>query len=109
MLIDFNKLKNVEIPNLNNGEGVVSAKMYMEEKNKIMISVLPAGASIGMHQHTTSSEINYVISGEGKAVCDGKEEILGAGLCHYCPKGSCHSIINTGNSDLVLFTAVPEQ
>ena len=97
MLIDFNKLKNVDIPNLNNGEGVVSAKMYMEEKNKIMISVLPA------------SEINYVISGEGKAVCDGKEEVLGAGLCHYCPKGSCHSIINTGNSDLVLFTAVPEQ
>lgn len=109
MLIDFNKLKNVKISNLNNGDGAVDAWMYMDNENKIMISRIPAGASIGVHQHITSSEINYVISGGGKAVCDGKEEVLSPGTCHYCHKGSCHSIINDGNSDLVLFTAVAEQ
>lgn len=42
-------------------------------------------------------------------MCDGKEEILKPGVCHYCPKGGEHSIINTGEDDLVLFTAVPKQ
>lgn len=109
MLIDFKEMKEVAIPHLNGGEGEVSAKMFMDEKGKIMLSRLPVGASIGMHTHTASSEMNYVISGEGKAVCDGKDEVLKEGACQYCPKGSSHSIINTGQEDLVLFTVVPEQ
>ncbi|EDS74689.1 hypothetical protein CLOSPI_01466 [Thomasclavelia spiroformis DSM 1552] len=28
--------------------------------------------------------------------------MLNAGTCHICKKGSKHSIINTGNEDLVL-------
>lgn len=109
MLIDFSKLQEVKIPNLNGGDGAVSAKMFIEPNNKIMISRLPKDASIGTHTHLTSSEMNYVISGIGKAFCDGKEEELKKGVCQYCPKGSSHSIINTGCEDLILFTVVPEQ
>lgn len=109
MLIDFKEMKEVTIPHLNGGEGAVSTKMFMDEKGKIMLSRLPVGVSIGMHTYTTSSEMNYVISGEGKAVCDGKDEVLKEGVCRYCPNGSSHSIINTGREDLVLFTVVPEQ
>ena len=29
-----------------------------------------------MHAHPTSDDINYIMSGTGKAVCDGIEEIL---------------------------------
>lgn len=109
MLIDFNKIQEVIIPHLNNGDGSVSAKMFIESNNKIMISRLPAGASIGMHQHTTSSEMNYVISGSGRAVCDDIEEELTVGNCQYCPKGSTHSIMNIGIEELILFTVVSEQ
>lgn len=109
MLINFNELNEVTIPHLNDGDGEVSAKMFMKPETKIMISRLPKGASIGMHTHKTSSEVNYVLSGHGKAVCDSSEEILTSGCCQYCPKGSSHSIINTGDEDLVLFTVVPEQ
>lgn len=109
MLIEFDIIEEVTIPHLNGGDGAVSAKMSMQPACKMMVSRLPAGASIGTHRHTTSSEINYVLSGTGKAVCDGAEEILTAGSCQYCPKGSSHSIMNTGTEDLVLFTAVPEQ
>lgn len=109
MLINFDDIQEISIPNLNNGNGVIAAKMFIEPTNKIMISRLPSGASIGMHKHTTSSEMNYVISGEGKAICDDTEEILNIGVCQYCPKGSSHSIINTGTEDLILFTVVPEQ
>ena len=109
MIIDFDQMPAVTIPHLNDGEGAVSAKMYRDPANKVMVSRLPAGASIGMHPHETSSEINYVLSGTGRAVCDGAEEGLRPGSCQYCPKGSSHCIINTGAEDLVLFTVVPEQ
>lgn len=45
---------------------------------------------------------------EEKAVCDGQEEILSAGICHICKKGSKHSIVNIGDEDLVLLTVVVE-
>lgn len=62
-----------------------------------------------MHKHNTGDDINYVISGTGKAICDGKEELLSAGCCHICKKGSEHCIINTGNDDLVMITVVVER
>ena len=68
-----------------------------------------AGGSIGLHRHETSDDINYVLSGNGKAVCDGKEEYLRAGMCHICKKGSEHSIMNIGDEDLVLLTVVTER
>ena len=62
-----------------------------------------------MHSHQTSDDINYILSGTGKAICDGKEEILMAGVCHICQKGSEHSITNTGDEDLVMLTIVVER
>ncbi len=109
MLIDFEELKEVTIPHLNGGEGSVSAKIYIDKTGKIMVSKIPVGGSIGLHRQSTSNDINYVISGTGKAICDGKEEILYSGVCHYCPMGSEHMIINTGEDDLILFSVVAEQ
>lgn len=109
MLIRFDTLQEVTIPRLNGGEGAVSARMFAEPANKIMLSRLAPGTSIGLHTHTTSSEVNYVVSGTGEAACDGQTEPLAPGVCHYCPKGSAHSIRCTGGEDLVLFTVVPEQ
>lgn len=68
-----------------------------------------AGGSIGLHKHETSDDVNYVLSGTGKAICDGKEESLAPGTCHICKKGSEHSIVNTGEEDLVLLTVVIER
>lgn len=109
MLVDFNDIKEITVPGMNNGTGTMSAKMYMDEQGKIIPCSIHTGSSIGLHKHETSDDINYVLSGTGKAVCDGKEEILCAGTCHICKKGSTHSIINTGNEDLVLLTVVVER
>lgn len=54
--IDFHALQEVNIPNLYNGDGIVSARMFMDFANKVMISRLPVDASIGAHTHLTSSE-----------------------------------------------------
>ena len=109
MLIDFHEIKEITIPGMNNGTGTMTAKMYMGKCGKIIPCSIHAGGSIGMHRHETSDDINYVLSGQGKAVCDGEEEILKPGTCHICKKGSAHSIENTGDEDLVLLTIVAER
>ena len=69
---------------------------------------IPAGGSIGLHQHKTSSEINDVSRSVSKSLCQGEAETLTPGQCHDCPKGAAHSIANTGTEDLVLFTVVSQ-
>ena len=107
MQILFDDIPEFSIPGLNGGAGEVAARMYADPALKIMVSRLPAGAFIGEHPHPASCEVNYVLAGKGRAVCGGAEEELSPGVCHYCPRGSTHSIENTGAEDLVLFTVVP--
>lgn len=108
MLINFDNFEESAVPSISNRNGAVKAKMYIEQSKKIYMSRIPAGESTGTHVHTSSSEINYVISGTGKVICNDTTEELVPGLCHYCTKGMTHNIINTGNDDLVLFTIITE-
>lgn len=103
MLIDFNELSEITIPNMNGGEGKVIAKMDVNDCGRFIKTVIPPKSSIGHHLQETNDDINFIVSGEGIAICDDFEEILKAGTCHVCPKGSTHSIINVGDEDLVFF------
>ena len=92
------------MPEFLGGEGVFHARMQLDGLNKIMRGMLEPGASIGLHTHETSSEIIYILSGEGKVLYDGDDFPLKAGDCHYCPKGHAHSLRN-----LEFFAVVPNQ
>ncbi len=108
MLIDFNSKEEKIFEGMNGGKGKIASKMFMNSSGKVIISRLEKGASIGSHTQATSNDINFVVSGVGKAFCNGVEEILKPGVCHYCPKGSSHEIINTGQEDLLIYTVVQE-
>lgn len=108
MIIDFEKIETTIIPNFRGGEKETSAQMFVDENNKIMRGKLIPGASIGMHTHETSSEIIYILSGQGKVLYEDTYETLSSGSCHYCPKGHSHSLINNSDNDLVFFAVVPE-
>lgn len=84
----------------------MSAQMYDDEKYRIIPTSIHPGGSIGVHAQSSGDDMNYILSGEGKAVCDGVEEELKPGVMHICPKDSEHSIINTGDKDLVMLTIV---
>lgn len=73
MRIDFNEKQEMTIPGMNNGTGMMTARMHMSEAGKIIPCSIHLGGSIGMHKHETSDDINYVISGTGIAVTDGAE------------------------------------
>ena len=66
MLIDFNQIEEITIPGMNNGTGTMTAKMFMDEKGKIIPTRIHPGGSIGMHKQDSGDDINYVLSGVGK-------------------------------------------
>ena len=109
MIIRFNEMEEKELKSFYGGEGALIANMYVDDKNKILKGKLAVGSSIGLHRHVPSSETIFILSGKGKAICDGKEEYLSAGDCHYCPKGSEHTLINVGQEDLCFYAVVPQQ
>lgn len=108
-MIDFDKLNTTVLHAFQGGNGNIQGKIYADEMNRIIKSVYAPGVSTGYHCHDTSSEILYILSGNGKVLHDGKEERLYAGCCHYCKKGQAHAVINDGNTDLVMFAVVCQQ
>ncbi len=109
MKIVFDTMEETVLANFCGGEKEFRANMHIDENGKILRGRLVPGASIGLHTHDTSSEMIYYLSGQGKVICDGVEERVAAGDCHYCPKGSAHTMINDGDEDLVFFAVVPLQ
>lgn len=106
MLIDFNRMDSMTFPGMNNGTGTMSARMYNDDSYRIIPTAIHPGGSIGTHKQESGDDLNYIISGTGKAICNGVEEELNPGVMHICPNGAEHSIINTGGEDLVMLTIV---
>ena len=106
MKIDFIKMQEVTMPCMNDGMGLMTVKMYNDDNYRIIPTRIHKGGSIGMHTQSSGDDINYILSGTGKAICNGVEEKLSAGVIHICPKGYEHTIINTGDDDLDMLTIV---
>jgi len=104
--IDFNVIDPVTFPGMNSGIGMMTARMFNDDSYRIILTAIHPGGSIGNHKQNSGDDMNYIISGTGRAICDGIEEELRPGVMHICPKGSEHSVINTGEEDLVMLTIV---
>ena len=109
MTIDFSEMELSVRPSFKGGEKELRAKMFFDGTNRIMQGRLVPGASIGMHTHSDSSEIIFITSGRGSVICDGEKSPVYAGICHYCPKGHAHSLINDSDADLEFLAVVPMQ
>lgn len=109
MNLNYKEMDFEEFAGFKGGEKALSAKMFHDEKNRIIYGKLIPGASIGVHTHETNSEIIYILEGKGKVLFDGAYEPVESGVCHYCPKGHTHSLVNDSDADLVFFAVVPEQ
>lgn len=108
MKINFNKLKEINVSNMNGGNGVVKSKMFINNDCKIIKAVLEPNVSMGKHTQK-NNEFIYVISGQAKVIIEGKEEIINKDEVHYCPFGTTHEIYNNTNEDLVLLNITVEK
>lgn len=109
MIIDFKNMEEQILPNFKGGEKAYAVKKFTDDRNMIMYGRLESGASIGLHTHEGNCEMFYIIEGTGKVLMDGEYERVETGMCHYCPIGHTHSLINDSDSDLVFFAVVAEQ
>lgn len=109
MIFDLKNEEAVVLENFKGGEKHLLAKMHFDGVNRILHGRLISGATIGEHKHEENSEIIYFLEGRGTIVYDGERFPVEAGMCHYCPKGHTHSLINDSDGDMVFFAVVPNQ
>lgn len=107
MKVKFDEIPVQVLKNFKGGEKELNAKMYTDENNKIMISYLTPGASIGVHKHEGNSEIIYFLKGKAAIIFNGEKLIYKAGECHYCPEGKSHTMINEFDENVEFFAVVP--
>ena len=107
MKLCFSQMEETPMPQFKGGEKTTYSRFVDGCVNRIMMNRLEPGASIGLHTHTGNSEVMYILSGTGKAICDGVEERLGPGDCHYCPEGPPHPPTNEGGPVLFFFVVLP--
>ena len=109
MKINFNEIPTEVLPQFLGGEKELTRQLFCDELNKVMKARLIPGASIGMHCHTTSSEIILITQGGGHVLYEGQQIPLTAGDVHYCPKGHAHSLVNDSADVLDFVAVVPAQ
>lgn len=107
MKINFNEILEQVNYNFNGGEGQFKPRIFNDGLNKILIGKLEKNCSIGLHKHTGTSEIIYVISGSGIMTTDGIEEVLNPGDVTYCREGHSHTFKNVCDEDLIFFAVIP--
>jgi mannose-6-phosphate isomerase-like protein (cupin superfamily) len=85
---------------------VVSTAKY----SQVVLMSIPPGADIGEETHDDVDQVLVFVQGEGQAVLDGKKSKVGVGRLVHVPAGTRHNFINTGKTDLRLYTvyAPPE-
>ncbi len=109
MIIDFKNMPFDKKTEFLGGKGEFFIRSQKDDINNIMSDKLAPNSSIGYHKHEIDSEIIYIIKGRGKVLYDNTELRLEEGMCHYCPKGHFHSLINDSSEDLYFFAVVTVQ
>jgi mannose-6-phosphate isomerase-like protein (cupin superfamily) len=78
--------------------------------SQVVLMSLPPGGEIGEEMHPDVDQVLVFVSGEGKAIVNGEQSPVAAQSLCFVPAGTTHNFINTGTSDLKLYTvyAPPE-
>lgn len=101
------KMSRKQLAQCHGGEGVLDCTLVLGDRetkgkrlNFIHDDLLPAGASVGIHQHMNDEEYYYIVSGRGIMVLDGEKfEVKAGDIAAVFPGGS-HGLENNGTDDL---------
>lgn len=63
-------------------------------------STVEPGNETNAHSHDDNEEVFYCVSGSGLMIVDGEKQDYTPGTVVYCPPGSVHQVVNTGNEPL---------
>jgi mannose-6-phosphate isomerase-like protein (cupin superfamily) len=94
--------------NMRQGEGEITIRHYLNKeeinaKCRLCAELtIPAGSSIGLHEHIQEDEIFIIQQGKGIVLDQGKEAEVEAGDVILTGKGAAHTIRNIGEVNLVI-------
>jgi len=77
--------------------------LYTSKNSQLVVMSLKPGEDIGEEVHELDQFIR-VEAGRGKAVLDGVEHEIEGEWAVVIPEGARHNIINTGNTEMKLYT-----
>lgn len=112
MLKEGNTLQVVKRENAQGGEGHVFMKHLLNEKELngkcglFSQVTIPAGCSLGYHEHHGESETYYILCGEGIYQDNEKEYPVKTGDVTFTPSGSGHGLKNCTDKDLVFMALI---
>ncbi len=78
--------------------------LYTAKNSQLVLMSLKPGEEIGEEVHTDVDQFFRIDAGEGKCLIDGNEYMIKDGFAVVVPAGAKHNVINTGTSDLKLYT-----
>ena len=108
MRIDYEAMPETVNEHFKGGLGRMIGKTFADDHVRVIRGRLTPGSTIGLHVHEGTCEVVYILSGTGRMLCDGVYEPMEAGVCHYCPPGHEHSLINDSREDLCFLGIVPD-
>jgi Mannose-6-phosphate isomerase len=77
---------------------------------QVVVMSIPPGGEIGEEVHHNVDQVLIFVEGTGEAVLEGERSAVVPGRLVLVPAGTRHNFVNTGSSDLRLYTvyAPPE-
>lgn len=77
--------------------------LYTGKYMQLVIMNITVKENIGLEVHE-QDQFLHIESGEGEVLLDGVTHSLKKGIAVLIPAGATHNVINTGNSDLQLYS-----
>lgn len=78
--------------------------LFTGKHSQLVVMSLKPGEEIGLEVHDNVDQFFRVDEGEGEVTIDGKKSQIKDGFAVVVPAGSKHNIVNTGDTDLKLYT-----
>jgi len=78
--------------------------------SQVVVMSIPPGGDIGSEVHPDVDQVLVFVQGEGEAILDGQKTVIAVNRLVHVPAGTRHNFLNTGKTDLRLYTiyAPPE-
>ncbi len=71
---------------------------------QVVVMSIPPGGEIGEEVHEHVDQVLAFVVGEGVAIMDGEESMVGPDHLVLVPAGTRHNVVNRGTVDLRLYT-----
>lgn len=72
--------------------------------SQVVVMSIPPTGEIGLETHTELDQVLVVVEGSGSVTLDADVGVIGPGTLIQVPAGTLHNVVNTGSSDLRLYT-----